>query len=154
MLIPLLFNFLISSLFFPAVLPEPIYCTTNGVFYDSLMSMIYYSAPLLYVFTYLCIDFIFGGLIACISYVIACFVKYRIVAVILPLFLLLGFHYIRQFLYISPEVRYKEISPLYFLRPVQVIYRASWPVILIEMLVLFLVTAFFILIWERKHEVY
>lgn len=154
MVIPLLFSFLISSLFFPAVLPEPIYCTTNGIFYDSLMSILYYSVPLLYVFFYLCIDFIFGGLIACISCVMACFVKYRIVTVIMPFFVLLGFHYIRQFLYTSPEIRYKEISPLYFLRPVQVAYSASWMVILIEMVVLFLVTAFFVLIWERKHEVY
>ena len=154
MVVPLLFNFFISSLFFPAVLPEPIYCTTNGIFYYSLMSTIYYSMPLLYVFVYLLIDFIFGGLIACMSFAIACFVKYRIIAVILPFFLLLGFHYIRQFLYISPEIRYKEISPLYFLRPVQVVYRASWIVILIEMIVLLLATAFLVLIRERKHEIY
>lgn len=154
MVIPLLCSFLVSALFFPAVLPSPIYCTTNGIFYDSLMSALYYTAPLLYVCIYLCIDFIFGGLIACISYVCSCFVKYRVVTVILPLFLLLGFHYVRQFVYVSPMIRYKEISPLFFLRPVQVVYSASWTVIMIEIIVLFLVTAFFIFLWERRHEVY
>lgn len=154
MVIPLIFSFLISALYFPAVLPSPIYCTTNGIFYDSLMSTVYYTVPLLYVFIYLCVDFIFGGLIACVSYVCSCFVKYSVVAVILPLFLLLAFHYIRQFVYVSPAIRYKEISPLYFLRPVQVTYSASWTVILIEAIALFLATVFLTLLWERRHEVY
>lgn len=154
MLIPLLFSFLISALFFPAVLPSPIYCTTNGIFYDSLMSALYYTYPILYVCIYLSIDFVFGGFIACISYACKCFVKYRIVTVVLPLFLLLAIHYIRQFVYFLPNVRYAEISPLYFLRPVQVAYSVSWVVIVIEMVVLFVVTALLTLLWERKHEIY
>lgn len=154
MVIPLLFNFCISALFFPATTPTPVYCTSNGIFYESLMSMIYYSSPFLYVLFYLCIDFVFGGLISCISYATACFVKHRTVAVIVPLFCLLSFHYLRQFIYISPEVRYKEISPLFFLRPVQLVYNVSWEIILGEAIVLFLITFFFSVIWERKNEVY
>lgn len=154
MAIPLVFSFLLSALFFPAAMPMPIYCTTNGVFYDSLMSMLYYSKPLLYVLIYLCIDFVYGGLIACISYVVSCFAKYRAITVIVPLFFLLAFHYLRQFVYISPMVRYKELSPLFFLRPVQFLYRASWLVIVVEAVVLWLVTFFITVIWERKHEIY
>ena len=154
MVIPLAFDFLLSALFFPAVMPSPVYCTSTGVFYDSLMSMLYYTVPLLYVLIYLLIDFIFGGLIACISYAAACFVRYRVVAVILPLFFMLAVHYLRQFVYISAEVRYREISPMFFLRPVQAAYPASFAVIFAEMAALFFVTFFLSVIWERKHEIY
>ena len=154
MVLPLVFNFLVSALFFPAVTPSPLYCTSNGVFYGSLMSMLYYSAPFLYVFFYLCIDFVFGGLIACLSYSVSCIVKYKVIVVILPLFLLLAFHYLRQFIYTSPEVHhYKEISPLFFLRPVQIVYHTSWTVILIGAAILFFIT-FLSIIWEYRHEIY
>ena len=69
MIIPLLFNFLLTSLIFPAITPEVIYDTTTGVFGESLMSNVYYTNPLVYVSIYLLIDFVFCGLIACISYI-------------------------------------------------------------------------------------
>lgn len=151
---PLLFNFLLTSLFVPAVLPTPVYCTSNGVFFHSLMSSLYYTMPLLYVVLYLCIDFVFCGLIACISCGAASFVRHRAVAVILPLILLLVFHYSRQFIYTSMTTVYKEISPMYFLRPVAAAYAASWAVILTEAAVLFAGTFFVSMVWERKHEIY
>lgn len=154
MVIPLVFNFLLSAMFFPAVMPMPIYCTTNGIFFDSLLSMLYYSKPFLYVLIYLCIDFLFSGLIACLSYGAASFVKHRAVTVILPLFLLLAVHYSRQFVYTSQTIRYKEISPMFFLRPVGAVYPASWLVIIVELAVLFLITFFLSMAWERRHEVY
>lgn len=154
MVIPLVFNFLLTSMFAPAVMPSPVYCTSNGVFFHSLMSMVYYTRPFLYVFIYLGIDFVFCGLIACISYSAAGFTRHRVIAVILPLFLLLAFHYSRQFVYTSMTVRYKEISPMYFLRPVAAAYTASWAVIITEIVVLLAVTFFLSMVWERKHEIY
>lgn len=155
MVIPLAFSFLSGLLFFPAYTPMPIDGTSNAVFLGSLMSSLYYSIPFLYVFFYLCIDFLFCGLIACLSYGVTCFIKYRAITVILPMFLLLAFHYIaQQFIYISPQMHYKELSPLFFLRPAAALYNASWTVILAEMAVLFLVTFFMSLGWERRHEIY
>lgn len=152
--LPLLFNFLLTSLFIPATLPTPVYCTSNGVFFPSLMSSLYYTMPVLYVLLYLCVDFVFCGLIACISYCAASLIRHRVVVVILPMFLLLAYHYSRQFIYTSSAIRYKEISPLYFLRPVAVSYTASWAVILAEAAVLFIATMFVSMVWERKHEIY
>lgn len=154
MVIPLLFNFLLTSMFVPAVVPSPVYCTSSGIFFYSLMSRIYYTMPLLYVFLYLCIDFFFCGFIACISYNVAGFVKYRLVAVLFPMFLLLGLHYSRQFIYTSMTVKYKEISPMFFLRPVAAAYEASWMVIITEMIVLFAATFILSIVWERGHEIY
>lgn len=154
MIVPLIFNFSLSLLFFPVVMPDPVYCTSNGVFYGSFLSIIYYSNPFLYVFLYLCIDFIFAGLIACIGYVVSCFSRHRVAAMIMPMLLLLAVNYSRQFLYTSNGLFYKEISPLYFLRPVESWSPASGKVILIEMVILFAATFFLIMIWERKHEIY
>lgn len=154
MIVPLIFNFSLSLLFFPVVMPDPVYCTSNGVFYGSFLSIIYYSNPFLYVFLYLCIDFIFAGLIACIGYVVSCFSRHRVAAMIMPMLLLLAVNYSRQFLYTSNGIFYKEISPLYFLRPVESWSSASGKVILIEMVILFAATFFLIMIWERKHEIY
>lgn len=154
MVIPLVFNFLLAALFFPAVTPDPVNSTTYGVFFSSLMAPLYYTMPLLYVCFYLCIDFLFCGLIACLSYAVTSFVRQRVIVVILPLFLLLAFHYSRQFVYTSPQVVYKEISPMYFLRPVAAAYQASWAVIVVEMAVLLLITLCLSMIWERRHEIY
>jgi hypothetical protein len=154
MVIPLTFNFSLTAMFFPAVTPDVIYDTAYGVFGGSLMSVLYYSTPFLYVLCYLVIDFVFGGLIACISFGISSFVKYRVVTVIVPLFFLLCIHYSRQLIYTSYETQYKEISPLFFLRPVQSAYSASWLIVLAEMLVLFFITALPIMLWERKREIY
>lgn len=154
MVIPLLFNFYLTSLFIPAAMPNPMYCTNNGIFFNSLMSMLYYSMPFLYVFLYLCIDFLFCGLIACISFGVTSFVRHRPIVVILPLFFLLGFHYSRQFFFTTPTVIYKEISPMFFLHPVAAIYNASWAVIIIEAVALFIITFSLSMIWERRHEIY
>lgn len=154
MIIPLIFNFLLTAMFVPAVMPDPLYCTSNGVFFESLMSMIYYTKPFLYVLLYLFIDFLFGGLIACLSFSVACFVRHRTIVVILPFFILLAFHYLRQFIYTSSTIRYKELSPIYFLRPVAAMYPAAWSVILVEAVLLILITLFFSMIWERRHEIY
>lgn len=154
MVIPLVFNFLTTAMFIPAVVPSPVYCTSTGVFFNSLMSMLYYSTPFLYVLFYLAIDFVFCGLIACFSYGVTCFVRNRAITVILPLFFLLALHYSRQFLFTSYEIAYKEISPMYFLRPVSAWYQASWTVITVETVVLFVITVFLSMIWERSHEIY
>ena len=154
MVVPLLFNFILTAMFFPAVTPVVIYDTAYGVFGNSLMSMFYYTVPFLYVFLYICIDFVFCGFISCISFSLSSFVKYKSVVVILPLFIFLILHYTRQFVYTSYGITYKEISPLYFLRPVRAAYDASWSVVLIEMAVIFFVTFTITMVWERKHEIY
>lgn len=157
MVLPLLFNFVSAAMFFPALKPEVIYDTAYGVFGGSLMSMLYYTKPFLYVFLYLCIDFIFGGLIACISFLFATVLKNKWIITILPFMSCLALHYARQFVYTDFTgyvKQYKEVSPLYFLRPVQSAYVASWNIILAEAAILFLTTFLITMLWERNHEIY
>lgn len=154
MIVPLLLNLALTALVFPAVKPDVIYDVYYGVFGGSLMSELYYSKPFLYVIFYLCIDFVFAGLIAGLSFVVSSWIRIKAVCVIFPEFILLVFHYIsNMILHANPYIAYKETSPLFFLRPVQSAYNASWKNIILEAVVL-AAAAVFCFLWEKKHEVY
>lgn len=141
MVIPLLLNFLFTAMFVPAVMPNPSYITAYGVGASSFMSMIFYSRPFLYVFLYLLVDFVFGGLIACLCFALSAFVKNRIVVTLLPFFILLGFNYLcYSFIYTSRTVIYTELSPMAFLRPAPAVYATNLLVILAWGTILFLLT--------------
>ncbi len=155
MILPLVFNFFLSMLFFPAIVPEVTYCTVYGIFASSLMSGLFYTHPFLYVFFYLCLDFVYCGLLACISLAASAWVRQKWVVVILPLFFCLAITYGQRFIYTSPTtVQYKQISPLYFLHPIELQHPASWSVILISAAVIFIVTLSIHLLWEGRHEIY
>lgn len=154
MAIPLIFNFLLAALIFPSITPVVTYDTVYGVFGGSLMSNFYYTRPFLYVVIYICIDFVYSGLLACISLAVTAFLKQKWVVVIIPFFVCLMITFAERFVYISSETIYKRISPLYFLRPVESGYAASWTIIIVSAVMIFLTTFLIHMIWERKHEVY
>lgn len=115
MVIPLLFNFLLTAMFVPAVMPDPAYGTAYAIGADSLWSMFFYSHPFLYVFFYLLLDFVFCGLLACLCFVVSMFINNYVVVVLLPFFILLGFNYFcYSLVYTSFTVRYTEWSPMHF----------------------------------------
>lgn len=152
--IPLIFNFVTAAMFFPAVTPVVLYDTSYGVFGQSLMSELYYSVPLLYVFCYLCIDFVFCGLLACLSFAVASVVRYKVVSVLFPMLFCLGLHFLRQFLYADNLSGYREISPLYFLRAVPTSFDVTWKIIFAEAACLLGATVLIALFWEKRREIY
>jgi hypothetical protein len=155
MAIPLLANFLLTAMFVPAVLPDVSCVTAYGILSSSMFSMLFYAHPFIYVFTYLAVDFVFCGLIACLCFAVSAFVKNRIVVVLLPFFILLGFHYFcYSFVYTSSAIIYTELSPMYFLRPVTAAYPANGYVVAVEGAVLFLVTFLITVVRGRRHEIY
>ncbi len=154
MAIPMIGNFLLCCLFFPAVTPMVNYCTSYGVFYESLMSTLYYTMPFLYVFLYLCIDFIFAGLLACICMAVSAFLKQTWITLVIPFFICLLIHFSRRYIYTSMTVAYKQISPFYFLRPAETAYAASFSIILGMATCIFIISFMMGVIWEKKHEVY
>ena len=155
MIIPLAFNILLTAMFIPAICPDPsevVWYAVNGA---SLMSGLYYTYPVLYVILYLTIDFLFCGLIACLSYSISVFYKNRVMVVLSPFFLLLAFHFVgRSMIYTDANIRYTQISPLYFLRPAASGYDAGWNVILLEALILFVLTFVPTVIKGKRDEIY
>jgi len=155
MVIPLVFNFLLTAMFVPAVCPDPSYLIWYAVNGASLMSELYYTYPAVYVLLYLAIDFFFCGLIACLSYSISTIYKNRVVVVLLPFFLLLGFNFIgASIVYTSNLIRYTEFSPIYFLHPAAARYDAGWNAILIEALILFVLTFVPTVIKGKGNEIY
>ena len=153
--LPLLFNFLLTAMFVPAILPDPYFMTTFGVISSSLLSELLYTSPFLYVFLYLMIDFFYGGMIACLGMTVGMFVKNRVAVVILPFFALLGFDYIcRTFIYTSGQVIYTEYSPMHFLRPVADAYETNGYVVFIGAVILVLLTALPLVTREAGHELY
>ena len=130
---PLLLNLLLTALFIPMIRPFPSFIDMYGVSSGDLMSYLYFSYPLCYIFCYLCIDFVFGGFIACMAVIFAVFVKYKVLSIILPMFVCLGINYFENFIYTNPSGSiYHELSPLYYLRAVSSVYPASWTIILTE----------------------
>ena len=155
MVIPLLFNFLLTAMFIPAVMPNPSYITAYGIGSSSFLSMLFYSHPFLYVFLYLLVDFVCCGLIACLCFAASVFVKNRVVVTLLPFFLLLGINYLcYSFIYTSGTVIYTELSPMIFLRSAPASYDTNLFVILAWGTALFLLTFLTTVVRGKWHEVY
>jgi len=155
MVIPLLFNFLLVAMFVPAVTPDPYYITGYGIISSSFLSEFFYSSPFLYVFLYLFVDFIYCGLIACLCFAFAAFIKNRVVVVLLPFFILLGFNYIcASFVYTSSTVIYTELSPMNFLRSVPAAYDTNGLVVSIGTVILFLFTFLTAVVRGGRNEIY
>lgn len=155
MVIPLIFNFILTAMFVPAVCPDPTYVTGYGILTSSFLSKLFYTNPFLYVFIYLLVDFIFCGLISCLCLALASFIKNRVVIVLMPFFALLLFRYIcTSFIYVSSTTIYKELSPMFFLRPVPAAYDTTGTIITIEAIILLIFTAYFSIIRGVRNEIY
>lgn len=155
MVIPLLFNFLLTAMFVPAVTPDPSYATAYGMGASSFLSMFFFSQPFLYVFLYLLMDFLFGGLIACMCFAVSALIRIRVAVVLLPFFILLGFHYFcYSFIYTSITTIYTELSPMAFLRPAPASYDTNLLVVLTWAAALFLGTFLPTVVRGRRHEIY
>lgn len=150
-LIPLVLNFLLVSMFFPTAVPDPSYVIYYGIWGDSLMSGLFYTKPLIYVFIYLIMNFLFSGVIACISLIVARFIKNRIAVILSPFFLLLAIDYFKRI----PEAFFMvEFSPMKFLKGMQLGYDSKWGVIITEFIFLLAVTFTFFAITRSKKDVY
>ena len=102
-----------------------------GVFGGSFLAELYYTVPFLYVAIYLFIDFVYCGFLVCICMAVSGIVRQKWGVVLIPFLLLLFVHVITDYIYSDPSVAYKELSPLYFLRGVEVRYSFSGSIILL-----------------------
>lgn len=153
--IPLLFNFLLTAMFIPAVMPDPSYMTAYGIGASSFLSMFFYSHPFVYVFLYLLIDFLFGGWIACLCFAVSPFVKNRVVVTLLPFFILLGFNYLcYSFVYTSVTKIYTELSPMVFLRPAPASYDTTFAAVCTWGAMLLILTLLLTVVRGIRHEIY
>ena len=152
MVLPLIFNFWMTLLV-PAILPDVTMNMFYGVFGGSFLAELYYTVPFLYVAIYLFIDFVYCGFLVCICMAVSGIVRQKWGVVLIPFLLLLFVHVITDYIYSDPSVAYKELSPLYFLRGVEVRYSFSGSIILLFAIGL-LVISLIGIIKEYRNEIY
>ena len=109
----LLFNFLATACFIPAYVPEMFDSMYYGMETHYLKAM-FYSMPQLYVIYVLLLDFVFGGLIAACSMMLAFFIKNKFAVIITPFLALFWVQYLQDKVWFSVSSFY--ISPIDFLR--------------------------------------
>lgn len=153
MVLPLIFNFWMTLLVVPAILPDVTMNMFYGVFGGSFLAELYYTVPFLYVAIYLFIDFVYCGFLVCICMAVSGIVRRKWGVVLIPFLLLLFVHVITDYIYSDPSVAYKELSPLYFLRGVEVRYSFSGSIILLFAIGL-LVISLIGIIKEYRNEIY
>ena len=123
------------------------------MFGGSFLAELYYTVPFLYVAIYLFIDFVYCGFLVCICMAVSGIVRQKWGVVLIPFLLLLFVHVITDYIYSDPSVAYKELSPLYFLRGVEVRYSFSGSIILLFAIGL-LVISLIGIIKEYRNEIY
>lgn len=111
--LPLLFNFLAAACFIPAYLPEMFDSMYYGM-ETHYLKAIFYSMPQLYVIYVLLLDFVFGGLIAACSMMLAFFIKNKFAVIITPFLILFWVQYLQDNVWFSVSSFY--ISPIDFTR--------------------------------------
>lgn len=153
MVLPLIFNFWMTLLVVPAILPDVTMNMFYGVFGGSFLAELYYTVPFLYVAIYLFIDFVYCGFLVCICMAVSGIVRQKWGVVLIPFLLLLFVHVITDYIYSDPSVAYKELLPLYFLRGVEVRYSFSGSIILLFAIGL-LVISLIGIIKEYRNEIY
>ena len=146
LLIPLLINLLVLSLFLPGLTPDNLY--PYGIVGErSMWANLYYANPLLYTGLFIGLDAVFAGLIASLCVAGAFYLKHRITVLLFPFFSLLFLEYADT--YLLPGW---EISPVKFLRVLPVANDRLWGLILFEALFLFFISAGITWYRGKKYE--
>ncbi len=145
--IPLLINLISILLFIPAVTPDPVYDIYYGEFSNSLLGNIFYSSPIIYEMLYILIFFAFCGLLGCVGYAFSLIIKHEIVAITSPILLLVATYFLNNRIHIG----YDFFSLISYMKVADVMLR-NYKTLFIEMLIMFLVSLFIVVIMKNKHK--
>ncbi|WP_154527278.1 hypothetical protein [Porcincola intestinalis] len=113
-LLSLLMNFLLVSMYLPCLTPEVVY-PYGALFQKSMWSGLYYEEPGLYVFLYILLDSFYGGVLALLSVTAAFYGAGRTTAVLVPFILYTAMEYIDSNFLTFLGTGY-DFSPAKFLR--------------------------------------
>ena len=89
--IPLVLNLLCSMIFLPNLLP-PVIHPFNFINPTRFLYELYFSNPVLYIGIFIVLDFLMGGMFACITLAASYLSDYKVIVGIVPFFLQLGIH--------------------------------------------------------------
>lgn len=89
--LPLILNLLCAMVLLPNTGAEIVW-PHNGIDGTKMLFGLYYAHPTVYIFIYLCIDFILGGIFACVALSCSFLTDYKVIVAICPFFLQLIIH--------------------------------------------------------------
>lgn len=105
----MLLSLIVTAALVPAVKPHPYNNMYYWVYHGDLFSSVAFSHPLAYALIYVIIDFLFAGLFACLSLVVALYSERHIAALVIPYIVVILCDAAHNFL---NYICYVEISPL------------------------------------------
>ena len=147
----LLFNFFVLLLFIPVVSPDSIYNIYYSYFSKDFLSHIYYTNPLVYVLFYLFLNWVYFGLIGCISILLYLKIpKMKKATLFLPASIMIFIELIKN-RFCGAYSKF-EMSPLSIVFPAKSHY-TNWSIIIVEILILCLIIKLLSkvgLIYEKK----
>lgn len=146
-LIPLVINLILTATLMPSLIPQvtSLTYTVGGI---SMWNSIFYTNPYLYVFMYLALDFIFGGIFATIALSISFFVNSRFIVLVTPFIIVFSFSTLLKLLQLS------VFDPFIFLNPVQPHLNITFSSVLIIMIISLLLSAGVFLIKGVRNETF
>lgn len=97
--IPLLVNFLIVSILFPAYLPRVDESTYVGLYLHSYFSGLFYSRPLLYVLVYTLFDAVALGVLSMAVTGLSVVFRSRIKAMVVPYLIMVAWHFVNDWIF-------------------------------------------------------
>lgn len=97
--IPLLVNFLIVSMLFPAYLPRVDESTYVGLYLHSYFSGLFYSRPLLYVLVYTLFDAVTLGVLSMVVTGLSVVFRSRIKAMVVPYLIMVAWHFVNDWIF-------------------------------------------------------
>lgn len=144
-IVPFLLSLWTVMLLFPSVVPDSVDGT--GILFDGQMWVeLYYSEPYHYIFRYIVMNFLYGGLFATIGLAISVFAKNRFVVLVGPFLLYLTIFFVFQLISLP------EYIPAKFLSPGQEITSVKFSIIVMEFVVLLFISVATFVLGAYKSE--
>lgn len=151
-LVPLVLNIILIGNFFPAVVPDPSYEFAYLHLTGTMFTRLYFVHPALYLVAMVLLAFVFSGLYSLLSLTLSYAVKNRVAVTTVPFVLLILVNYATG-MFMNFFQNIGELSPLKFLHAAtgNLIYLH---IAVIEIVILFVLTAGATLIKGVKHDVF
>lgn len=149
--IPLLCNFMIIMLLFPAIYPDSIYDIYYGIFSNSFMGELFYTMPFIYIAIFLVLNHIFYGLLGGLCYTLYQLTKRKLFSLCIPPLFPLTLHLVEYFQKGVVMENNQELSPMIYLNPA-CSRHTGWLIITTEYSILFLITVILFVVIVKLHR--
>ena len=142
---PLLSAFLLTALYAPARIPDSL--VLNAIVDKNMWSELFFTNPLLYTMGYILIDFIYGGLFACLAMSVSEYVKHKFSVFVSSFLAIVAFGFV------SLQLGLDSMNPQNFLSPAQ-FSPANGAVVIVESIIIFATSLFLFFIGGKLNETY